>query len=120
RGRLMGKLSTHVLDIAHGRPAQGVRIELRRLAGGREELLKTATTNGDGRTDEPLLADAALTAGTYCLTFHIGDYFANLRHPDAKKFLDAVPVEFVVADAAATYHVPLLASPWSYSTYRGS
>ena len=117
----MGKLSTHVLDTAHGSPAAGVRIELWSLAGAARKLLKTATTNADGRTDAPLLATEELRAGPYEIVFHVGDYFASkgvaLTDP---RFLDQVPVRFSIADATASYHVPLLVSPWSYSTYRGS
>ena len=99
-------LSTHVLDTARGRPAAGVAIELRR--GG--ELLTSATTDDDGRAR--LLDDSP--AGEYELTFGVGDYFGE------RAFLDRVPVRFTIADPGAHYHVPLLVSPWSYSTYRGS
>ena len=104
------KLSTHVLDSANGRPAAGMKIELR--AGG--TLLKTVVTNADGRTDAPLLAGAEVAAGEYELLFHVGDYFGT------RAFLDIVPVRFIISDPAAGYHVPLLCSPWAYSTYRGS
>lgn len=114
----MGKLTAHVLDTARGRPAAGVRIELRRLGDGCSDLLFTAVTNADGRTDQPLVA--VVVPGTYQLVFHVGDYFAASGAADARKFLDIVPVEFTISDAAANYHVPLLVSPWSYSTYRGS
>ena len=117
----MGKLSTHILDTAHGCPAAGVRIELWSLAGDAWKLVKTATTNADGRTDVPLLAADELSAGQYEILFHIGDYFASrgiaMTEP---RFLDDVPVRFSIADATVAYHVPLLVSPWSYSTYRGS
>lgn len=118
----MGRLTTHVLDTAHGRPAGGVRIDLARLdADGRAALLTTVTTNAEGRTDAPLLAGEAFAAGRYELTFHVGAYFAAMgaRLPDPA-FLERVPVRFAIADAAAHYHVPLLVSPWSYATYRGS
>ena len=109
----MGKLSTHVLDLLHGRPAAGMKIELRSLnESGR--LLRSLATNADGRTDAPLLSGDALLAGEYELTFHVGAYF----HETA--FLDQVPVRFRVSDPAASYHVPLLCTPWAYSTYRGS
>ena len=112
-----GRLTTHVLDTANGRPAAGVVIELR--AAG--ETLKTVRTNADGRTDEPLLAGDALLAGEYELVFHVGDYFAAAGQEGGRaRFLDRVPVRFGIADAAEHYHVPLLVSPWSYSTYRGS
>jgi hydroxyisourate hydrolase len=102
-------LTTHVLDTARGRPAAGVRIELFRLDP--RTLLKAVVTNDDGRTDEPLLAQ--LEAGSYELTFAVGAYFGE-------GLFDEVPIRFRVDDAGAHYHVPLLVSPWSYSTYRGS
>jgi hydroxyisourate hydrolase len=107
-----GKLSTHVLDLQRGHPAAGMKIEVRAMRDG--ALLKTAVTNTDGRTDEPLLAAGALVAGEYELTFHVGEYYGD------RTFLDRVPVRFQVADPAVSYHVPLLCTPWSYSTYRGS
>ena len=110
---MSGRLTTHVLDTAHGRPAPGIAVELARLEGDDREVLRRMTTNADGRTDEPLLADGELSAGEYELVFSVGAYFAA-------GFLDRVPVRFRVADADADYHVPLLVSPWSYSTYRGS
>lgn len=118
----MGKLSTHVLDTAHGRPAAGLKIELRQWKPQTNEwqLLKTATTNADGRTDEPLLTNESLSPGRYQLCFHVAEYFRAAGVPDAGKFLDVVPVEFLVPDGQGSYHVPLLVSPWSYSTYRGS
>lgn len=116
----MGKLSTHVLDTASGRPAVGMTIDLFRIVDDRAELLKSTTTNADGRTGEPLLVGDALTTGTYRLRFHVGNYYTTIGSPDAKKFLDRVTLEFLVADATENYHVPLLVSPWSYSTYRGS
>jgi 5-hydroxyisourate hydrolase len=117
------KLSTHVLDTAHGCPAQGMQIELWSHADGQPELLKTVRTNADGRTDQPLLGADELHEGNYELVFHVGEYFAlKLRSTTRTKvpFLDKVPVRFGIADAKASYHVPLLVSPWSYSTYRGS
>ncbi len=121
---MSGKLSTHVLDTAHGRPAAGIRVELWRLAPGGDAasvLLRAAETNADGRTDGPLLAGGELRAGGYELRFHVGEYFGRLGSVTAAPpFLDVVPVRFSVADPAAAYHVPLLVSPWAYSTYRGS
>ncbi len=118
----MPRLSTHVLDTAHGCPATGVKIELHRLqAGGAWVLMKSVETNTDGRTDAPLLTGDAYQPGTYMLTFHAGDYFrargTKLAEP---AFLDVVPVRFAIADPDGHYHVPLLVSPWAYSTYRGS
>jgi hydroxyisourate hydrolase len=115
-----GRLTTHVLDTAQGRPADGVAIELVRVGAG-FGVLRSLHTNADGRTDHPLLEGDELRVGTYELRFSIGDYFA--RQPlqvDDPPFLDVVPVRVSIADAAAHYHVPLLASPWAYSTYRGS
>jgi 5-hydroxyisourate hydrolase len=118
----MGRLTTHVLDTAHGRPAADVEIELwLRAATGAHRLLKTVRTNADGRTDAPLLGDGELEVGVYELVFAVGDYFAGKLHVTPEPpFLDRVPVRFGVADASAHYHVPLLVSPWAYSTYRGS
>ena len=118
----MGRLSTHVLDTASGRPAAGVRIELFRIEpeGGRARL-DTVATNSDGRTEAPLLAGDAFQAGTYELVFRVGDYFrARGTATASPPFLDLVPVRFTVAEPDGHYHVPLLVSPWSYSTYRGS
>jgi hydroxyisourate hydrolase len=110
-----------VLDTSRGRPAEGVRIELWSLDGPQPRLLKTVVTNADGRTDAPLLAAKEMRAGQYELVFHVGDYFANVeRFKAPTSFLDRVPVRFRIVDAAAAYHVPLLVSPWSYTTYRGS
>lgn len=118
---MAGRLTTHVLDTALGRPAAGVTVEVWRLDTGDEaRLLKTVRTNADGRTDAPLLAGDELLAGEYELVFAIGDYFAAHTRPPGLPFLGRVPVRFGVADAGAHYHVPLLASPWAYSTYRGS
>lgn len=113
---MKGALSTHVLDTAHGRPAAGVRVSLYRGPA----LITTTQTNADGRTDAPLLTGDAFTPGTYRIEFAIGDYFAAAGDADARRFLDVVPIVFVVDEPAQGYHVPLLASPWSYSTYRGS
>ena len=112
----MGKLTTHVLDTVHGGPAAGVRIELRRV--NEPALLASLTTNADGRGDRPLLEGETLVSGEYELTFMVREYFME-RGVDSP-FLDHVPVRFVVFDTAQNYHVPLLVSPWAYSTYRGS
>ena len=116
-----GRLTTHVLDTAHGRPASGVRIELFRLHGGRRDLLVEAWTNDDGRLDAPLLSAGEIHAGVYELAFHVGDYFAaqGVALPQPP-FLDVVPVRFGIAAADQHYHVPLLISPYGYATYRGS
>ena len=114
-------LTTHVLDTAHGCPAAGMKIELWSLAGEARTLIVTAKTNADGRTETPLLAADEMRAGSYEILFHVGDYFAAQSASLPKiRFLDQVPVRFAIADAGTRYHVPLLCSPWSYSTYRGS
>lgn len=115
------KLSTHVLDTAQGRPAQGLKLELWALKGARRTRLATARTNADGRTETPLLAADQMQIGLYEIVFFVGDYFATQSVPQSQpRFLDQVPVRFAIADPAASYHVPLLCSPWAYSTYRGS
>jgi 5-hydroxyisourate hydrolase len=120
---MAGRLTTHVLDIALGRPAAGVVIELGVLGepGNQGRLLKTAYTNADGRTDAPLLAGDELLPGVYELVFAVGDYFAARGVASTlPPFLDRVPVRFGIGSADDHYHVPLLVSPWAYSTYRGS
>ncbi len=115
-----GKLSTHVLDLTVGRPAAGLRLELRRVAP-RPALLKTAVTNSDGRTDTPLLGPDEIEAGSYQIEFHVADYFASKGAAHQKvPFLDVVPVRFGISDPSWSYHVPLLVTPFAYSTYRGS
>lgn len=116
----MGRLTTHVLDTALGMPAVGLSIELFSLAGERR-YLKTAVTNKDGRCDAPLLEGADLVAGSYELVFAVGPYFRAAGVATSNPpFLDLVPIRFQVADTAAHYHVPLLVSPYGYTTYRGS
>ena len=120
---MAGRLTTHVLDTAQGRPAANMTIELWRLnaEGSGRTLLKTVRTNGDGRTGEPLLVEDELAAGVYELVFAVGEYFIAQGIATASPpFLDRVPIRFGIADAASHYHVPLLVSPWAYSTYRGS
>lgn len=114
-----GRLTTHVLDTARGKPAEGLRIELFCIEDGAGRHLKTVVTNDDGRCDAPLLAGEAFRAGVYELRFHAGDY---LGRDDAGTplFLDVIPIRFGIADPSAHYHVPLLISPFGYSTYRGS
>ncbi len=118
----MGRLTTHVLDTARGQPAAGVRIELYGVNPDQSTcLLTTGVTNADGRVPAPLLEGEAFVSGSYQLTFRIGAYFSTqgvaLADPP---FLDVIPVWFQIADESAHYHVPLLVSPWAYSTYRGS
>lgn len=119
----MGKLSTHVLDTAHGCPAAGLRVTLQRVADdGRAETLKTVTLNADGRNDGgPLLDAQTMAVGRWRLLFEAGAYFRarGVALPEPP-FVDVVQLDFGIADAGANYHVPLLVSPWSYSTYRGS
>jgi 5-hydroxyisourate hydrolase len=120
----MGKLSTHVLDTAHGRPGAGVRVELYAVDSGQRTLLKQDATNNDGRCNTPLLEGESLRAGQYELVFAAGDYFAAqgvaLPQDPTLRFIDRVTIAFGVADPSQNYHVPLVVTPWSYSTYRGS
>lgn len=117
----MGKLTTHVLDTMRGKPAAGVAFELFRLHEDRRELLMRGLTNTDGRCNSPLLADGNMQAGIYELDFHAGDYFALLgvSQPEPR-FLDVITLRFGIADVKGNLHVPLLLSPYGYSTYRGS
>lgn len=117
----MARLSTHVLDTSRGAPAAGVRIELHVVKDGARTRLATATTNDDGRTDAPLLAGDRLVVGVYEITFHAGEYFRRAGIPVTNPpFLDEIVVRVGIADAAGSYHVPLLLAPYAYSTYRGS
>jgi len=113
-----GRLTTHVLDTALGKPAGNLRIDLFRIDGERAEQISSTRTNDDGRCDAPLLSGEAMTSGTYELRFHAGDYLG--QNADDVPFLDIIPIRFGIADVSAHYHVPLLLSPYSYSTYRGS
>ena len=117
----MARLTTHVLDVAAGIPAAGMRVELRDAGVSPPRLLTEARTNRDGRCDSPLLEGEAMRVGRYLLTFHVGEYFRGrgVALPEPA-FLEEVTVPFGLADAAQSYHVPLIVSPWSYSTYRGS
>ena len=117
----MGHLTTHVLDTMNGCPAAGLRVALYRLDGDTPQLLRELALDADGRASGPLLEGEAFRAGRYRLAFEVGAYFRarGVALPEPA-FLDRVPLDFGVADAASHYHVPLLASPWSYSTYRGS
>ena len=132
---MSGKLSTHVLDTARGRPAAGLKIQLWRIEANEHRLLKEVVTNQDGRTETPLLLGEELKPGLYELLFQVGPYFQNLsRRSEAKaegmentflqtaeeSFLGDVPVRFRILNPEENYHIPLLVSPWSYTTYRGS
>jgi 5-hydroxyisourate hydrolase len=117
----MGHLSTHVLDTANGRPAKGMAFELRRVAPGAPELIVAGVTNAEGRTPEALMEGPSFRTGSYELVFQLGAYFAaqgnRLSEPP---FLDVVTLRFTIAEPDGHYHVPLLCTPWSYTTYRGS
>lgn len=115
-----GYLTTHVLDTARGCPAEGLKIELFRIEGDERTLLKTLATNDDGRTDEQILPTAEFTVGEYELVFHAGAYLdASGTPPEDPRFLDIIPIRFGMSEQLH-YHVPLLLSPFGYSTYRGS
>lgn len=117
----MGRLSTHVLDTARGKPAAGVGITLFRLVGPDRQLVKQTATNADGRTDGPLLDGEALLTGQYELIFAAGDYLRTSGQAgEGVLFLDEIPIRFGVPDTGQHYHVPLLLSPFGYATYRGS
>jgi 5-hydroxyisourate hydrolase len=117
----MTGLTTHILDLTHGTPAGNVVIQLFRIEDSKTSFLKAATTNDDGRLNEPLLSSVEMQEGEYELLFHIGKYFREkgleLQEP---AFLNKVSVRFGIADGHAHYHVPLLVSPWGYQVYRGS
>ncbi len=117
---MSGYLTTHVLDTARGRPAAGLRVDLFRLTSGERILLRSLTTNEDGRTDDRILPEPEFETGEYELVFHAGAYLdATGTAPETPRFLDVIPIRFGISEAAH-YHVPLLLSPFGYSTYRGS
>ena len=122
RLKVNGRISTHILDTHGGRPAPDVQIDLLEMsANGESRTLATARTNLDGRTDQPLIGGRPVPIGCYELRFHVGEHFARMGVPLADPpFLGVVPVQFWVSEPEAHYHVPLLATPWSYATYRGS
>jgi 2-oxo-4-hydroxy-4-carboxy-5-ureidoimidazoline decarboxylase len=117
-----GRLSTHVLDIHSGRPAAGIAVELVELSElGASRLVTRTTTNSDGRTDQPLIEGRPVPIGRYELTFSVGKYFAERQVPMSDPpFLDQIPLRFAVSEPEGHLHVPLLVTPWSYATYRGS
>ena len=116
-----GYLTTHVLDTARGQPAAGLKIMLYRVSGNSHKKIAEVVTNADGRADAPMLSGKAFTAGAYELVFCAGDYLRVTGQGGAEPlFLDQIPIRFGVTDAGAHYHVPLLLSPYGYSTYRGS
>lgn len=118
----MAKLSTHVLDTAHGKPAANMQIKLFKIGSDASKIvLLQATTNADGRTDAPLLIGDIIETGIYELHFYAGDYFRSIGIAlNGPVFLDVIPIRFGIADGLGNYHVPLLVSPFAYSTYRGS
>jgi 5-hydroxyisourate hydrolase len=117
----MGHLSTHVLDTANGRPAAGMQIELQRLDATGYTAIRRVSLNADGRTEGPLLDATTMAVARYRLLFDVAPYFRSLGTALAEPpFIDTVQIDFGIADANGHYHVPLLVSPWSYSTYRGS
>ena len=117
-----GRLSTHVLDTHSGRPAAGISVELTELSDlGQSRVVARAITNSDGRTDQPLIGGRPVPIGRYELTFRVGAYFADRGVPlSDPPFLDRIPLQFAVSDPEGHLHVPLLVTPWSYATYRGS
>ncbi len=116
-----GKLTTHVLDTARGCPGAGIGILLYRVSGNSHRKIAEAVTNADGRTDAPMLEGTAFKTGTYEMIFQVGAYLTQIGTPsDDPQFLDQIPIRFGISDADAHYHVPLLLSPFGYSTYRGS
>jgi len=118
---MSGKLSTHVLDTVHGCPARNMKIELWAIANDQKNLLKTLHTNQDGRTDELLLNEEEMQVGIYEIWFNVNDYFAGFKVSQTEPaFLSRVPIRFGISNVSDRYHVPLLVSPWAYSTYRGS
>jgi len=116
----MTKLTTHVLDVFSGRPGKGIKVELFFLNGENREKINSITLNDDGRSDKPLVEKDKFKNGKYELIFYIGDYFKTVTKLDQLQFLDDVVVRFGISNNKENYHVPLLVSPWSYSTYRGS
>ncbi len=116
----MTKLTTHVLDIYSGKPGKAIKVELYNLIGNDRKKIKTITLNNDGRADEPLLEGDKFLEGKYEMVFFIGDYFKDIINTTKIPFLDDVVIRFGISNSKEHYHVPLLVSPWSYSTYRGS
>ena len=116
----MTKLTTHVLDIFSGKPGKGIKVELFFFNGEKREKINSIILNSDGRSDKPLVENETFKSGKYELIFYIGDYFKKITTLDEIQFLDDVVVRFGISNNKENYHVPLLVSPWSYSTYRGS
>ena len=116
----MTKLTTHVLDVYSGKPGKGIKVDLFFLNGEDKEKINTIFLNNDGRSDHPLVEKERFKSGKYELVFYIGDYFKNIVENNKLPFLDDVIIRFGISNNNESYHVPLLVSPWSYSTYRGS
>ena len=116
----MTKLTTHVLDVYSGKPGKGIKVELFYINGQERSKLNSIVLNSDGRTDGPLVEKDRFKKGKYELVFYIGDYFKNVSSVKEVPFLDDVVIRFGISNPSEHYHVPLLVSPWSYSTYRGS
>ena len=116
----MTKLTTHVLDIYSGKPGKGIKVELYYIENNKREKLNSIILNNDGRTDKPLVEGANFKEGKYELVFFVGDYFNKINETSKVPFLDDIIIKFGISNPKEHYHVPLLVSPWSYSTYRGS
>mgnify|MGYP001463038753 FL=1 len=116
----MAKLTTHVLDVYSGKPGKNIKVELFFLNGKDREIINSLVLNNDGRSDKPLAEEDKFKLGKYELVFYIGDYFKEITKSEKQPFLDDVVVRFNISNNRENYHVPLLVSPWSYSTYRGS
>ena len=116
----MTKLTTHVLDVYSGKPGKGIKVDLFFLDGDNKEKINTIVLNNDGRSDQPLVEKEKFKSGKYELVFYIGDYFKSIVENNELPFLDDVVIRFGISNNKESYHVPLLVSPWSYSTYRGS
>ena len=116
----MAKLTTHVLDVYSGKPGKGIKVDLFFIIGEKKEKISSLTLNNDGRSDQPLVENEKFKLGKYELVFYIGDYFNRIIESKDLPFLDEVIIRFGISNNKENYHVPLLVSPWSYSTYRGS
>ncbi len=116
----MTKLTTHVLDVYSGKPGKGIKVDLYYVQNNKREKLNSVILNNDGRTNQPLIEGSNFKEGKYELTFFVGDYFKKIAEIPKIPFLDDVVVKFGISNSKEHYHVPLLVSPWSYSTYRGS
>ena len=116
----MTKLTTHVLDVYSGKPGKGIKVDLFFLSGENKEKINSIILNNDGRSDKPLVEEGKFKSGKYELVFYVGDYFKKITKNDELPFLDDVIIKFGISNNEENYHIPLLVSPWSYSTYRGS